>query len=93
LATFDPFGVHPFTNTSGVLPPAPQPSQYPHMVRQTHAGSTHSSGTAPDGHNPQFKNTTSLKAPAPKRATKVSQNQTALPVWVPFRPETVTPEL
>ena len=87
LASFDPLAVHPFTNSSGLLPQPTPPSQYPHLLTSpaTSNGSSPSSSPTPGlVHAPQPR----LASPGVKKS-----HSARAPIFVPFRPERSSPEL
>ncbi|KAI0691184.1 hypothetical protein BC835DRAFT_129201 [Cytidiella melzeri] len=81
LASFDPLAVHPFTNTSGLLPKPTAPSQYPHPLPSP--ATIASPSTAVSGY---------VHSPAPQRRA-VHGAHMKQPIFVPFRPERSSPEL
>lgn len=83
LASFDPLAVHPFTNTSGLLPKPAQPSQYPMPLPSPATLAS----TAPSAlHAPQPKHASPSKGQPAKGGAKA-------PIFVPFRPERSSPDL
>ena len=90
LASFDPLAVHPFTNTSGLLPKPAAPSQYPMPLPPP---STLAAPTAPATNG-----TPAVHAPQPKRASPATKSPSKGapakgPIFVPFRPERSSPDL
>lgn len=84
FASFDPLAVHPFTNSSGLMPKPMQPSQYPHPLPST-ASLASPPMSPPQGyvHSPQPSRAVSQKkAPASKG-----------PIFVPFHPDRSSPDL
>ncbi|GJE98127.1 hypothetical protein PsYK624_143490 [Phanerochaete sordida] len=81
LASFDPLAVHPFTNTSGLLPKPAAPSQYPMPLP-----SPATLATAPS-------NMAHVAAPQAKRASPSKSGSKKGPIFVPFRPERSSPDL
>lgn len=86
LASFDPLAVHPFTNTSGLLPKPAAPSQYPLPLPSP---ATLATAPAP---------APSVVAPQPKRAGGPTHSGGAArtqkgPIFMPFRPERSSPDL
>ncbi|EKM55909.1 uncharacterized protein PHACADRAFT_256842 [Phanerochaete carnosa HHB-10118-sp] len=88
LASFDPLAVHPFTNTSGLLPKPAAPSQYPMPLP-----SSATLATAP----PSTAAPPALAAPQPRHASPSkaggAQGAKKGPIFVPFRPERSSPDL
>ncbi|TDL27584.1 hypothetical protein BD410DRAFT_835822 [Rickenella mellea] len=88
---FDPFATHPFTNSSGVMPRAPQPHPYPKPVPQStyhnNAPAMAPSTSIPTPHTPL-----SVHAPQPLRASPGSQS-TKKPVFEPFKLDRSSPDL
>ncbi|KAK0483445.1 hypothetical protein IW261DRAFT_951604 [Armillaria novae-zelandiae] len=78
LDSFDPFAVHPFTNSSVTLPQAPMPSQY-------YSQPTSSVATAPI-------QIMAPSPKRPVVQTKASPSSTR-PVFTPFRMDTSSPDL
>ncbi|KII89000.1 hypothetical protein PLICRDRAFT_40640 [Plicaturopsis crispa FD-325 SS-3] len=93
LGSFDPFGVHPFTNNSGLAPPPPRPSQYAHPVpspphyASARFGDRSTSHTTSPPPPPQAPPKLTVSAPSPQRPGQ------PIPIFVPFRQETSSPEL
>ena len=83
LASFDPLAVHPFTNSSGLLPKPTPPSQYPHPLP-----SPATLATPPVSPAQGF-----VHAPQPSRAPKKGPASAKGPIFVPFRPERSSPDL
>lgn len=85
LASFDPLAVHPFTNTSGLMPKPMAPSQYPHPLPSSATLSSPPASPAQGFiHTPQPSRTVS-----PKKSLAASKG----PIFVPFRPDRSSPEL
>lgn len=82
LKNFDPHAVHPFTNSSGLMPKPTPPSQYPHPLP-----SPATIATPPTG---GF-----MHAPQPSRALpqKKPSGTRQQPIFVPFRPDRSSPDL
>lgn len=84
LASFDPLAVHPFTNTSGLMPKPAPPSQYPHQLPSSATHATTAQGYVV--HSPQPTRTLSPTKKGPASSAKG-------PIFVPFRPERSSPDL
>lgn len=84
LASFDPLAVHPFTNTSGLMPKPAAPSQYPHLLPSPATMSTPHPSTSGYVHSPQ-----------PNRALSQKKNAASGkgPIFVPFCPDRSSPDL
>ncbi|KAI0086627.1 hypothetical protein BDY19DRAFT_894498 [Irpex rosettiformis] len=82
FASFDPLAVHPFTNSSGLLPKPAQPSQYPHPLP--------SPATLA---NPTVATQGYVHAPIPKHKVSQSTRIAQPPIFVPFRPDRSSPDL
>jgi len=88
LRSFDPFAIHPFTNSSGVIPPPPLPSQYP-----THTPSVNMHSYTVQG-TPSSQPPSPLYAPQPRHVmTSPSTPSMAKPIFVPFRKDSASPDL
>ena len=81
FASFDPLAVHPFTNSSGLLPKPAPPSQYPHPLPSPATLAT------PSAPLPGF-----VHAPTPKHKVPQSTHRKQ-PIFVPFRPDRSSPDL
>ncbi|KDQ59506.1 hypothetical protein JAAARDRAFT_33082 [Jaapia argillacea MUCL 33604] len=101
LASFDPFAVHPFTNSSGLMAPPPPPSQFPrhppsppqHATEGAHSTAPTSPPVSPSS-SPIPPAT--IHAPRPRRANSPPQVSSTSPpkaIFVPFRPERSSPDL
>ena len=91
LASFDPLAVHPFTNTSGLMPKPVAPSQYPMPLPKpaTQAAPAPAPNTAATP-------TQAVYAPQPKHASASkggAGSPSKGPIFVPFRPERSSPDL
>ena len=88
LASFDPLAVHPFTNTSGLMPKPAAPSQYPHLLPSPATLATPPppmSTATPGGF---------VHSPKPSRAMSPKKNGSGKgPVFVPFCPDRSSPDL
>jgi hypothetical protein len=52
LGAFDPFAMHPFTNTNGLMPRPPPPSKYPRGVHSGYAHAPQTPATPSYGNSP-----------------------------------------
>jgi len=84
--SFDPFAVHAFTNSSGLIPNPPEPSQYPLPISPLIYHTAARSSSAP--------HPVPLQIPQPF-APIASRNasNTSKPIFELFTPERASPEL
>ncbi|KAG9223763.1 hypothetical protein CCMSSC00406_0004896 [Pleurotus cornucopiae] len=77
LNNFDPFATHPFTNTSGIMPEPPRPSQ-------------HTSSYPATAYQPSQPSRNLSQQQGTPRSPN---GQATQPIFVPFRQDTSSPDL
>lgn len=97
LNSFNPFAVHPFTNSSGLPPQPARPSQYPLHIPASMTASSRASNAS---HSPSSTPSSSpvgtpTGAPVARRTSTSSQtgSGSARPIFETFVPDSPEPEL
>jgi hypothetical protein len=81
LDDFDPHAIHPFTNGSGLAPPAPKPSQYPIPIPSPRRPYAFSPTYSQYYDSSDYKQ--SPPSTSPDSSTSVSSNTSSSPAYAP----------